>query len=59
MHHLESKNPVSSTVTNDTSHREYVKPNLESFGTWEIPVGQTGSIIPCNPALDDCPLTGG
>jgi hypothetical protein len=58
MHHLESKNPVSSTVTN-ASLKKYVKPNLESFGMWDIPVGQTGSVVPCNPALEDCGLPGG
>jgi hypothetical protein len=58
MHHLESKNPVSSIVTS-ASLKEYVKPKLESFGTWDIPVGQTGSIVPCNPALEDCGLPGG
>jgi hypothetical protein len=58
MHHLESKNPVSSIVTN-ASLKEYVKPNLESFGTWDIPVGQAGSIVPCDPLLEDCGLPGG
>jgi hypothetical protein len=58
MHHLESKNPVSFIVTS-TSRKEYIKPSLESFGTWEIPVGQTGSIVPCNPLLEDCGLPGG
>jgi hypothetical protein len=57
MHHLESNFPVSSASI--TGRKEYIKPNLESLGTWEIPVGQTGSIVPCNPALEDCGLPGG
>jgi hypothetical protein len=57
MHHLESKNPVSSTAASKTK-REYTKPILESFGLWEIPVGQ-GVSVPCNPLTDDCGLPGG
>jgi hypothetical protein len=60
MHHLESNFPVSSTVESDTTRKEYIKPSLESFGTWEIPVGQTtGSVVPCDPLLGDCGLPGG